>query len=350
MSMRSEAARALREGIAIPAHALALTASRRLDERRQRGLTRYYLDAGAGGLAVAVHTTQFEIREPQHGLLAPVLEIAAEEAKRRKPEAVRIAGVCGSTTQATAEAALARDLGYDAALVSLAALPRAADTALIAHCRAVGDILPIIGFYLQPAVGGRVLGYSFWRAFCDLECVVAIKIAPFDRYRTLDVVRAVAESGRAGEVALYTGNDDHIVFDLVTRYELPVSGWIAAVRIVGGLLGQWSFWTRPAAQLQAEIRRIHETGASFSPDLLALGSQITDVNQAVFDVRHAFLGCLPGIHEMLRRAGLITSRACLDPTLDLSPGQAEEIDRVVASYPHLSDDDFVKEHLDDWLR
>ncbi|MEW5826951.1 MAG: dihydrodipicolinate synthase family protein [Candidatus Bipolaricaulota bacterium] len=350
MPMRPEAARVLREGVAIPAHALALTPDRKLDERRQRALTRYYLDAGAGGLAVAVHTTQFEIREPQHALLRPVLELAAEEARGRKPQAVRIAGVCGSTRQAVQEAGLAAELGFDAALVSLAALPKASDAELVDHCRAVGEVLPMVGFYLQPAVGGRVLGYRFWRALCELECVVAIKVAPFDRYRTLDVVRAVAESGRAGEVALYTGNDDHIVLDLVTRHEFAVSGWMVTVRMVGGLLGHWAFWTRPAVGLQAEIRRLHETGEPFPTDLLALGAQITDVNQAVFDVRHAFLGCLPGIHEMLRRSGLLTSRTCLAPELDLSPGQAEEIDRVVAQYPHLSDDAFVKEHLDEWLR
>ena len=347
--MRNEARQILRGGTTIPAHALALTADRKLDERRQRALTRYYLDAGAGGLAVGVHTTQFEIREPKHGLLRPVLELAVEEMKQRKPEAVRIAGVCGPTPQAVAEAGLARDLGYDAGLVSLAALGEATDEELFAHCRAVGGVLPIVGFYLQPAVGGRELGEGFWRAFCTLESVVAIKVAPFDRYRTLDVARAVAESGREGEIALYTGNDDHIVLDLLTTYEIPVGGRTVAVRMVGGLLGQWAFWTQRAAELHAKVQRLREDGAFFPPDLLSLGAQITDANQAVFDVRHAFAGCLPGIHEMLRRSGLLAGRWCLDASLDLSPGQAEEIDRAVRFYPHLSDDEFVKEHFDDWI-
>jgi dihydrodipicolinate synthase/N-acetylneuraminate lyase len=350
MPMRNEARQILRGGTPIPAHALALTADRKLDERRQRALTRYYLDAGAGGLAVGVHTTQFEIREPKHGLLRPVLELAVEEMKSRKPEAVRIAGVCGPTRQAVDEAGLARDLGYDAGLVSLAALGAATDEELFSHCRAVGDVLPIVGFYLQPAVGGRELGEGFWRAFCTLESVVAIKVAPFDRYRTLDVARAVAESGREDEIALYTGNDDHIVLDLVTTYEIPVGGRTVAVRMVGGLLGQWAFWTQRAAELQTQIRQLQEDGAPFPPALLSLGAQITDVNQAVFDVRHAFAGCVPGIHEMLRRSGLLAGRWCLDASLDLSPGQAEEIDRVVRFYPHLSDDEFVKEHFDDWIR
>jgi dihydrodipicolinate synthase/N-acetylneuraminate lyase len=340
----------LRGGTAIPAHALALTADRRLDERRQRALTRYYLDAGAGGLAVGVHTTQFEIREPQHGLLRPVLELAVEEMKRRRPDAVRIAGVCGATPQAAAEARLARDLGYDAGLISLAAHARATDAELIAHCRAVGETIPLVGFYLQPAVGGRPLDRAFWRAFCEIESVVAIKIAPFDRYRTLDVIRAVAESGRAGDIALYTGNDDHIVLDLVTPYEISVGKEKVTVSMVGGLLGHWSFWTRRAVELHERIRRLRESGAAVPPDLLALAAEITDVNQAIFDADHAFVGCLPGIQEMLRRSGLLAGRWCLDPSLDLSPGQAAEIDRVVKSYPHLADDAFVKENIDEWIR
>ena len=350
MTMRTSARETLRRGTAIPAHALALSAQRRLDERRQRALTRYYLAAGAGGLAVGVHTTQFEIREPRHALLRPVLELAAEEMKERNPDAVRIAGICGPTRQAAAEAALARDLGYDAGLISLAALPEATDEELIAHCSAVGNTIPLIGFYLQPAVGGRPLGRSFWRAFCQIEAVVAIKVAPFDRYKTLDVVRAVAESGRAEDVALYTGNDDHIVLDLLSSYLVPVNRDRVDVSIVGGLLGHWSFWTRRAVELQARIRALREARAAVPPDLLTLAVEITDANQAVFDVAHAFAGCLPGIHEMLRRSGLLAGRWCLDHALDLSPGQSEAIDRIVSSYPHLSDDEFVKEHADEWIR
>lgn len=350
MNLRARALETLRRGTVIPAHALALTAQRRLDERRQRALTRYYLDAGAGGLAVGVHTTQFEIRDPEHALLRPVLEMAAEEMKRRKPDAIRIAGICGSTRQAVSEASLARGIGYDAGLISLASLPHATNDELIAHCRVVADAVPLVGFYLQPAVGGRVLDYAFWRSFCDIESVVAIKIAPFDRYRTLDVIRAVATSGRAGEIALYTGNDDHIVLDLVTPYEIRVEGSKVAVCMVGGLLGHWSFWTHAAAELHARIRALREAGRAVPPDVLALAGDVTDANQAVFDVAHGFAGCLPGIHEMLRRSGLLAGRWCLDPALDLSPGQSDEIDRVVHAYPHLSDDEFVKEHLDEWLK
>jgi len=346
---RRSALAALRGGTAIPAHALALTAERRLDERRQRALTRYYLDAGAGGLAVGVHTTQFEIREPRHGLLRPILELAAEEMERRNPDAVRIAGVCGPIRQAIGEAELARDLGYDAALVSLVALAHATDDQMIAHCRALGETIPIVGFYLQPAVGGRALSRAFWRAFCELDAVVAIKVAPFDRYRTLDVVRAVAESGRGGEIALYTGNDDHIVLDLITPFEVSVGEDKVTVSMVGGLLGHWSFWTQRAVELYEKARRLRESGAPVPQDLLSLAAGVTDVNQAVFDVEHGFAGCLPGIHEMLRRSGLLTGRWCLDPGLDLSPGQAREIDRIVRLYPHLSDDEFVKEHLDEWI-
>jgi len=350
VAMRAAALTALRSGTAIPAHALALDARRRLDERRQRALTRYYLASGAGGLAVAVHTTQFEIRDPEHALLRPVLEVAAEEMKRRKPEAIRIAGICGKTDQAIAEAELAARLGYDAGLVSLAAFAGSSDAELVAHCRVVGDALPLVGFYLQPAVGGRPLGRVFWRAFCEIESVVAIKVAPFNRYQTLDVLRAVAESGRAGEIALYTGNDDHIVLDLVTPYEIPVGESQVTVCMVGGLLGHWSFWTRRAVELHSRIRRLREAGDSVPPELLVVAAQITDVNQAVFDADHAFAGCLPGIHEMLRQSGLLAGRWCLDRKLDLSTGQADEIARVRASYPHLADDDFVKEHLDEWMR
>lgn len=350
MAMRRPALETLRAGTAIPAHALALDSQRRLDERRQRALTRYYLDAGAGGLAVGVHTTQFEIRDPQHALLRPVLELAVEEMKQRRPEAVRIAGVCGAARQAAAEADLARSLGYDAALVSLAALADAPDEKLVAHCRALGETIPLVGFYLQPAVGGRPLGRRFWRSLCELESLVAIKVAPFDRYRTLDVIRAVAESGRAGEIALYTGNDDHIVHDLVTPHEVRVGAATVTVCMVGGLLGHWAFWTKGGAELQALAGRLRESGDAVPVDVLALAARVTDVNQAVFDVEHGFAGCLPGIQEMLRRSGLVAGRWCLDPALDLSPGQMEEIERVVRLHADLSDADFVKEHLDEWMR
>lgn len=314
----------LQQGLVIPAHPLCLTAERRLDERRQRALTRYYLESGAGGVAVAVHTTQFPIREPQHNLLKPVLALAAEEA--RGSEAMLVAGVCGRTAQALGEAELAASLGYDAALLSLSAFKDSTDDEMIEHLRAVGRVLPVFGFYLQPAVGGRVLPYSFWRRAVEIEALIAIKIAPFHRYQTLDVVRAVAESGRGGEIALYTGNDDNIVADLLTPFTF--SG--TTVRIVGGLLGQWAVGTKSAVQL---LRRIHE-GENHAL-LLALGAQLTDLNAALFDAANHFHGCIAGIHEVLVRQGRMETRACLDPREDLSPGQMEEIDRVMAAYPHL---------------
>ena len=342
----------LLSGLVIPAHPLALTNQRKIDERRQRGLTRYYLAAGAGGLAVAVHSTQFEIHDPSSGFLRPVLELASEEVRRqRRDKAARpvlVAGLLGRTSQAMNEAALARDLGYDCGMLSLGALKTATDDELIAHCRLVAGAIPLFGFYLQPAVGGRRLSYSFWRRFAEIPQVVAIKIAPFNRYQTLDVVRAVAESGRAGEIALYTGNDDNIVADLVTEFRYSSGGRQRSARIVGGLLGQWAVWTHKAVELLAETKETVLTG-SVPSALLTLGAQLTDANGALFDATHSFSGVLPGIHEALRRQGLLAGRWCLNPREDLSPGQLEEIDRIWNAYPHLRDDDFVAEHLDVWL-
>ncbi|HZE98361.1 MAG TPA: dihydrodipicolinate synthase family protein [Planctomycetota bacterium] len=329
----------LRKGVVIPAHPLALTSARTLDERRQRALTRYYLAAGAGGIAVGVHTTQFAIREA--GLLRPVLEIAADEEKRHKTLTLKIAGICGPTAQAVAEAALARELGYDIGLLSLAALKDATEDALIAHAAAVGGTLPLFGFYLQPAVGGRLLPYSFWRRFVELPSVVGIKMAPFNRYQTLDVLRAVAESGRAGEIALYTGNDDNILLDLLTEFRFGEE----RLRIVGGLLGHWSVWTRTAVELLAELQ--HATGPT--TELLTRAAQITDANAAFFDAANGFRGCIAGLHEVLRRQGLLEGRWCLDAKEELSPGQKEEIDRVYRAYPRLHDDAFVEKYRDLWL-
>jgi dihydrodipicolinate synthase/N-acetylneuraminate lyase len=343
------------EGLAIPAHPLALTAERRLDERRQAALTRYYCDAGAGGLAVGVHTTQFAIRDPRIGLLQPVLELAARTVAAWRPEASRrpvmVAGVVGPTAQAVQEAELAAGLGYDAVLVSLAALRDAGNAELIDHCRQVARVRPLFGFYLQPAVGGRVLEAGFWRSFLEIEGVLAIKVAPFDRYRTLDVVHAVAASHR-GDVALYTGNDDAIVVDLLT----PFPGREASdppVHFSGGLLGQWAVWTRGAVDLLDRCRAARVAGAGGRDpaafELLGLGAALTDANRALFDPAHQFAGCIPGIHEVLRRQGLLAGRWCLDPHEELSPGQMEEIDRVLARYPYLADDEFVAEHLDTWM-
>jgi dihydrodipicolinate synthase/N-acetylneuraminate lyase len=337
----------LLRGWVIPAHPLALTARRRLDERRQAGLTRYYIDAGAGGLAVGVHTTQFEIRQPKHGLLQPVLELAVTTTRawRGRRQIALIAGVVGDTRQAVREAELARSLGYDAGLLSLGALHDATDAHLVEHCRRVSEIIPVFGFYLQPAVGGRTLGERFWRAFTGIENVVAIKIAPFDRYATLEVVRAVADSGRT-DIALYTGNDDNIIGDLVTPFPAGSGGTPATTRIVGGLLGQWAVWTSKAVAL---LERIKRTTGSIPRELMREASALTDANSAIFDTRHRFAGCIPGIHEVLQRQGLLRGTWCLDRKETLSPGQSREIDRVTRAYPELNDDAFVAENLDRWL-
>lgn len=345
---------ALRRGLVIPAHPLALTAERKLDERRQRALTRYYLAAGAGGVAVGVHTTQFEIRDPNVGLYRPVLELAAEtigeyERKAHRP-VVRVAGICGPTRQAVSEAQTAAQLGYHAGLLSLGAMRDADTDELISHCRAVAEVIPLFGFYLQPSVGGRVLGADFWRRFAGIPNAVAIKIAPFNRYQTLDVVRAVAEAGRAGEIALYTGNDDSIVHDLLTAFRFVVDGKPVRQRIVGGLLGHWAVWTLRAVELLREIHAVAESEAPVPQELLTRAAEITDCNAALFDPANAFAGCIAGIHEVLRRQGLLQGRWCLNPREDLSPGQMQEIDRVMAAYPHLADDEFVAAHLDEWLR
>jgi len=340
---------AFRRGTVIPAHPLALDATRKLDPRRQRALTRYYLDAGAGGLAVGVHTTQFAIRDV--GLYRPVLELAMATASDwAKTAPIMIAGLAGSIDQAVREAEIARGLGYHAGLLSLAAMKGANEDDLIAHAEAVAREIPLIGFYLQPAVGGIVLPVSFWRRFAAIENVVAVKIAPFNRYRTLDVIRGVAEAGAADRVTLYTGNDDHIVLDLTTPFVVMVDGEPGTIRIRGGLLGHWSVWVRKAVELLDRIHATIDTGTGAVPaDLLALDSQITDCNAAIFDVKNDFHGVIAGCHEILRRQGLLEGIWCLDPAESLGPGQSAEIDRVYASYPHLNDDAFVRSNLDRWL-
>jgi hypothetical protein len=337
---------ALRRGVAIPAHPLALDAGRALDRRRQRALTRYYLDAGAGGLAVGVHTTQFAIRDV--GLYRPVLELAMQSVRDWTDKSpIMIAGLAGRTAQATQEASLARDLGYHAGLLSLAAMKGASEDDLIAHAQAVANEMPLIGFYLQPAVGGIVLPVSFWRRFAGIENVVAVKIAPFNRYRTLDVIRGVVEAGAAERVTLYTGNDDHILLDLLLPFAVPTPRGPVTVRIKGGLLGHWSVWVKRAVEL---LERAHRAIDEPVPtDLLALDAQITDCNAAIFDVRNDFHGVIAGCHEILRRQGLLEGIWCLDPNETLGPGQMAEIDRVYAAYPHLNDDDFVLANLHRWL-
>lgn len=333
----------LADGLVIPAHPLALDSRRKLDETHQRALTRYYIAAGAGGLAVGVHTTQFAIHDEEVGLYRPVLELAAEEARGTSEQVVLIAGIVGSTNQAVAEASLARELGYDCGLLSLGALPDATEDDLLEHARAVAEVLPVFGFYLQPAVGGRILSYTFWRQFAEIEQVVAVKIAPFNRYQTLDVVRGVADSGRGGDIALYTGNDDNIVVDLLT--EFPYGG----MRIAGGLLGHWAVWTRRAVELLKEIK-LARNKAAIDAKWLTRAAEVTDANAAVFDPRHNFAGCISGIHEVLRRQGLLAGAWTLDPDETMSPGQREAIDRIYWEYPHLTDDEFVRESLDAWLK
>lgn len=333
----------LSEGQVIPAMPLALSEDRTWSPRSQRGLVRYYLDAGAGGLAVGVHTTQFEIRDPKHGLFDSVLECCANEirdpANLPRPFAM-ISGICGKTDQATREAELAMKHGYHAGLLSLSALCQSSDRQLLDHCREVAAILPLIGFYLQAGIGGRSYGYRFWREFAEIEEVVAIKIAPFNRYATLEVVRAVADSGRE-DIALYTGNDDNIIHDLIT----PFPWGTTPRRIVGGLLGQWAVGTRRAVALLNEVK----SGNRSAADWAALNAGLTDFNSAIFDPANGFAGCIAGINEVLRREGLLPSRHCLDPHEVLSPGQEAELDRVIRSYPEWQDSAFIAENLDRWL-
>ena len=337
----------LREGAVIPAHPLALDAERRLDKRRQRALTRYYIDAGAGGLAVGVHTTQFAIREA--GWYETVLEAAMTDSRawQQRP-LVMIAGVCGRTLQALSEARTAVQLGYHAGLLSLAALQKESEDAIVAHCRTVAEVIPLVGFYLQPAVGGIALPTSFWRRFAEIDNLVAIKVAPFDRYRTLDVVRGVAEARAEERVSLYTGNDDHIVLDLITPYTVMREGEAVTLRFRGGLLGHWSVWVRSAVELLSRIKQETRAGA-VSAALLSLDSRVTDCNAAFFDVAHGFRGCIAGCHEVLRRQGLLAGTWCLDPDESLSPGQQEAIDRVYALHADLADDAFVRANLERWL-
>lgn len=341
----------LYEGTVIPAHPLALDESRQLDEQRQRALTRYYIDSGAGGIAVGVHSTQFEIRDKEIDLLEPVLRIAAEEvdqANLSRPF-IKVAGICGPTEQAVAEAELATKLGYDLGLVSMGGLNDWSEDELIERVREVAEIIPIFGFYLQNAVGGRTLSYDFWKAFAEIPGVMAIKMAPFNRYQTLDVVRAVCHSSRRDDIVLYTGNDDNIVNDLLTTYNIHVNGEVVSKDIVGGLLGHWACWTKKAVELFEEIKEVRMNSKQIPEELLSRNIEVTDTNAAFFDPTHQFKGCIPGINEVLRRQGLLKGCWCLNSEEVLSPGQMEEINRVYEDYPHLHDDHFVKANLDKWL-
>ncbi len=343
----------LRQGTVIPAMPLAIDEKRKLDLKHQKALIRYYLDSGAGGIAAGVHTTQFAIRSPEFRLLKPVLSLVSREidsySKKTPGQVLKISGVCGKTPQAVEEAALAGNLGFHAVLLSLAAMADSDTGSLIDHCRAVAEIMPLFGFYLQPSVGGRDLPYSFWREFAEIENVAGIKIAPFNRYKTLDVVRAVADAGREEEIPLYTGNDDNIVADLLTEYLVPAKGGTKRVRIVGGLLGHWSVWTRKAVELLSEIHSYTDPGLPIPGELLSRGQQITDANAAFFDAANNYRGCIAGIHEVLKMQGLMAGTWCLNPDEKLSEGQLEEIARVHTAYPYLNDDEFVSENLQRWL-
>ncbi|RIX49340.1 dihydrodipicolinate synthase family protein [Paenibacillus nanensis] len=342
---------ALHDGVVIPAHPLALNENRTLDERHQRALTRYYIASGAGGIAVGVHSTQFEIRDPEHNLFEPVLRMAAEEVEKvhiGRPF-MKVAGVCGPLEQALAEADIALKLGYDAALLSMGGLQSLTEEEQLERARAVAAKMPVIGFYLQPSVGGRIFSYDFWRRFAEIDNIVAIKMAPFNRYQSLDVARAVCYSSRREEIALYTGNDDNIVNDLFTTYRFEIEGQLVEKQVVGGLLGHWAVWTKKAVELLEEIKAARRA-EQIDKEWLTRNIQVTDCNAAFFDPAHQFAGCIPGIHEVLRRQGLLKGTWCLNPHEVLSEGQAEEIDRVYAQYPHLHDDEFVKTHLSDWLK
>ena len=345
--MNPQVRRLIAEGTVLPAHPLALNADRTLDTTHQRALTRYYIDAGAGGLAVGVHTTQFAIRDV--GLYRPVLELAAETAAAwtTRPLAM-VAGLVGPTSQAVAEAQIARGIGYHAGLLSLAAMKSASEDEIVAHCERIAREIPLVGFYLQPAVGGVILSADFWRRFAAIDNVIAIKIAPFNRYRTLDVLRGVAAANALDRITLYTGNDDHILLDLMLPFDLRDNGVTTRVHIRGGLLGHWSVWTASAIK-QFEMCRAARGKGSLSADLLALDARVTDCNSAFFDVAHNFHGCIAGCHEILRRQGLLDGIWCLDPAEGLSPGQLQEIDRVCNEHADLSDDDFVTANLERWL-
>ncbi len=343
----------IRRGTVIPAMPLALDAGRRLDERRQRALVRYYLDAGAGGVAVGMHFTQFEIRRPGIDLYEPVLRLTAETVDayvaRTGRAVAKLAGVNGRLDEAIGQVEAARELGYDYAIISMAALAGCLEQEMLYHMRALAGIMPLFAFYLPVAVGGVRIPYAFWREVVQIESVGGIKIAPFNDYSTLDVVRAVAESGRADAITLYTGNDNSIVRDLLTPFRFGDGPDARTIRVRGGLLGQWACWTRRAVELLERIHAIVDAGAPIDPAMLTLAAQITDANGAIFDVAHDYAGSIPGIHEILRRQGLLEGRWTLKRDEVLSPGQAEDIDRVCAAYPHLNDDAFVRENLDRWL-
>ncbi|MFT4412250.1 dihydrodipicolinate synthase family protein [Fredinandcohnia humi] len=348
--LRPELKEFLHAGTVIPAHPLALTEDRKLDERGQRALTRYYIDSGAGGIAVGVHTTQFEIRDPEFNLFEKVLTLAIEEVENANLQRpfIKIAGICGPVDQAIKEATFAKSIGYDLGLLSIGGLQAYCEEELLERTEKIAEIIPVFGFYLQPSVGGRVLSYEFWERFANISNVHAIKIAPFNRYQTLDVVRAVCHSTRNREIALYTGNDDNIVNDLLTTYKVRVNNEIVEKKIVGGLLGHWAVWTKNVVSLFERIKAERDN-AHIPAELLTLGQEITDANEVLFDARNQFKGCIAGINEVLARQGILKGNWCLLEKERLSVGQSEEIDRIYKEYPHLTDDEFVAANVTKWL-
>lgn len=348
-TLKPELKQLLHEGTVMPAYPLALKPDRSFDEFNQRVLTHYYLDAGVGGLAVGVHTTQFEIRDPEHDLYETLLRVASEEIDRAqlKRPFIKLAGICGPMEQAVAEATLAVAYGYDIGLLSMGGLANYSEDELLERTKAVAAVMPVFGFYLQPSVGGRIFTYGFWEKFMEIDNVVAVKTAPFNRYQTLDVLRAVCHSKRIDEIAVYTGNDDNIVADLLTPYEMAVNGKMVQKEFLGGLLGHWAVWTQKAVELMAEIKQAKASQKGYR-ELLMKGTQITDANAAFFDINNNFQGCIPGINEMLARQGLLQGNYCLNPDEVMGPGQAEELTRVSTDYPHLHDDQFIQANLETW--
>lgn len=343
----------IKEGTVIPATPLSLDNNRKFNEKGQRVLMRYFLNAGVGAIATAVHTTQFEIRQPEHNLYEPVLRLVSDEIDKFEKEnntvIAKVAGVCGPIEQAVKEAELAKSIGFDAVLLSPGGLNHMPESYMVERTKAVAAIMPVIGFYLQTAVGGRVFTYDYWEQVCATPNVIAIKCASFNRYTTLDVVRAVAMSDRCDEITLYTGNDDNIVIDLLTKFKFEKDGKTIVKTFEGGLLGHWSNWTQKAVEIFEKTKEAKKHDC-VPEELLTLAAEVTDCNSAFFDTAHNFAGCIAGVHEVLHRQGLMENIYCLNPAETLSPGQKEEIDRVYKMYPHLNDDDFVKAHIEEWRK
>lgn len=351
MDRHEKALEILKSGTVIPATPLALDENRNFDEYSQRLLMKYYLNCGVGGIATAVHSTQFEIRDPEVQLFEPILKLVSDEIadfeNKTGKVIVKVAGVCGKTEQAVKEAELAKKYGYDAVLLSPGGLNDLPESELIERTKAVAGVMPVIGFYLQTAVGGRRFSYNYWQQICEIPNVVAIKAAPFNRYMSLDVARAAALSSRSDEITLYTGNDDNIVIDLLTTYKFDVDGKHYEKGFEGGLLGHWSVWTKRAVELFEKCKQ--EKGKdSISAEMLSLANAVTDSNAVLFDGANGFAGCIPGLHYVLKKQGLMKTLNCINPNEVLSCGQAEEIERIYDMYPSLVDDDFVKENIENW--